>query len=406
MQSREQLTRGMMVRSSLGGALALSLPRLTGFAQEERVRGESGKAKKSMIVLFGEGGPGAQDAFDPKIRSPQVDSFFGEIPTTVPGVHFSDLWRNLAKLAHRMTLFRAHEAPKFAFHAIAVPDALQLDKERNSHTFTALAEVSGAPAVFMHTPNVVQESAGVNLRDLFLYDKGLESLWQPDSLSYSSPIEVAVGESRLQTRRDLLRVLEEPRQNQIHGKNIDVWQMQTEKAAILLDRGKNTAGLIKQADIDRYCNGQVPTAELLVLLYARMLIEYEICHLVFVRTGGIGATKFQTYGWDHHYDAKNLLTKNIPVLDHTLAQLIRDTDPKRGNIPHTTVVFMSDMGRTPRIDSYQGGRDHFPWRTSMVVSNSLEPGVIGSTDDGMVGSDGCITNSDFLTILSSTMKTK
>lgn len=402
MHAAEKLTRRMIVQSTLSGALALSLPRITAFA-DERINGVSKKVQRSMIVLFGEGGPASQDSFDPKCRSPQVESFFGEIPTTVPGVHFSEPWKNLAKLAHRMTLYRAHEAPQFAIHAMAVPDALQVNEGKSSHTFTTLADASGSPAVFMHTPNVVQESAGENLRDIFLYNRGLESHWQPSTLSFSSPIE-GTADPRLQTRQDLLRTLEGPQESRIQGKDVDAWHAQTERAAMLLGQGKNAAGLLRQEDVDRYCGGKKPSAELLALLYARTLIEYKISNLIFIRTGGIGATKFQTYGWDHHYDAEDLLQQNIPVLDHTLAQLIRDTDPRHGSIPDTSVVFMSDMGRTPRIDPKQGGRDHFPWRTSMIVSPHVQPGVIGETDDGMIGRDGIISNRGFSNILTKIMQ--
>lgn len=400
MLGKENVSRRSTVTRLLSGVMAFHMPNLTAIAAPPTTEMRE-NSQRSMIVLFGEGGPASQDSFDPKVGSASTDSFFGEIETSVPDLHFTAPWERLAERAHRMTVFRAHHTDMSAVHALAVPDALQnIDDGKN--TFTSLADASGKPPVFMHTPNVIQQSAGKDLRKLFLYDRGVVSDWDQRQGTFANPYS-DLGDEACQTRLELLRDLNQDSPLKMEGEMIRRWEEQTELAARLLDSTSDVIGSLHENDVRRYSNDQRPTPESLILLSAREIIRSGISRLVFVRTGGIGATKFQTYGWDHHFDAQALLRLNIPVLDHTMAQLIDDTHPKKGIMPDTSIVFMTDMGRTPRIDTDSGGRDHFPWRSSVIVSNVLAPAVIGSTDAAMCGKSDIITNIDFAETLKKLM---
>ncbi len=53
----------------------------------------------------------------------------------------------------------------------------------------------------------------------------------------------------------------------------------------------------------------------------------------------------------------------------------------RGIADQTVVLALSEMGRTPRLNS-QGGKDHWPWTSAMIVGAGIRGGrAFGATDD-------------------------
>ncbi len=63
------------------------------------------------------------------------------------------------------------------------------------------------------------------------------------------------------------------------------------------------------------------------------------------------------------------------------AGLIRDLD-QRGLLAETLVCFVTEFGRTPRLNKFQG-RDHWTNAYSIVLAGAGVPGgqIIGQTDD-------------------------
>ena len=108
-------------------------------------------------------------------------------------------------------------------------------------------------------------------------------------------------------------------------------------------------------------------------------------------------------GWDMHQGIFNALagtgrgmagagaanaTPKLQELDAGFAALVEDL-VARGLWASTTVVWMGDFGRTPRINQ-DGGRDHWPSPWSVVLGGGGMKGgeVVGSTDaDGMTVKD-------------------
>jgi len=66
--------------------------------------------------------------------------------------------------------------------------------------------------------------------------------------------------------------------------------------------------------------------------------------------------------------------------DQALAALVRDLDV-RGLLDETLVCFVTEFGRTPRLNKFQG-RDHWTNAYSMVFAGAGVPGgqVVGKTD--------------------------
>lgn len=103
------------------------------------------------------------------------------------------------------------------------------------------------------------------------------------------------------------------------------------------------------------------------------------------------------YGYDHDYgnlwDNHNAASQNMPHvselvqrpyhvrgIDRAFAGLIRDLD-ERGLLDSTLVVFLTEFGRTPKINA-RGGRDHWGAAGSLFFAGGGVRGgqVIGATD--------------------------
>jgi hypothetical protein len=130
-------------------------------------------------------------------------------------------------------------------------------------------------------------------------------------------------------------------------------------------------------------------------LLARRLIERGVAFVeVSLGTSSGGA------GWDTHSDNFNAVRQLSGDLDSGWATLMRELD-ERGLLESTTILWMGEFGRTPRING-STGRDHFPTAWSAVLAGG---GIAGgqaygkTSDDGMTVVDGQITAPDVLATL-------
>jgi uncharacterized protein (DUF1501 family) len=97
-------------------------------------------------------------------------------------------------------------------------------------------------------------------------------------------------------------------------------------------------------------------------------------------------------GWDtHQNNFKSLKDSRVPPVDQALPQLLTDLE-QRGLLDSTLVCWLTDFGRTPKINS-ASGRDH--WATSgfAIMAGAGVPGghVLGETD----GEGGVVTRDEY-----------
>src|SRR5262249_15376273 len=86
--------------------------------------------------------------------------------------------------------------------------------------------------------------------------------------------------------------------------------------------------------------------------------------------------------WDTHRNHFPLLKDDLlPRADRPLSALIDDLH-QRGLLERTLVVWMGEVGRTPRIDSRWASRDHWPAANTVLFAGGGVPAgaVIGRTD--------------------------
>jgi hypothetical protein len=131
-------------------------------------------------------------------------------------------------------------------------------------------------------------------------------------------------------------------------------------------------------------------------LMARRLIEQGVS-FVEVSLGEFGNASF---AWDTHQDNFNHVKRLSAELDAGWSTLMKELSD-RGLLESTTIIWMSEFGRTPTINQ-SGGRDHFPnaW-TSVLAGGGIQGGAIyGRTSaDGMTVEDKPVNIGDVLATL-------
>jgi uncharacterized protein (DUF1501 family) len=106
------------------------------------------------------------------------------------------------------------------------------------------------------------------------------------------------------------------------------------------------------------------------LLLARRLVE-----------AGVRFVTVSDGGWDTHANNfKSLKGSRIPPVDQALPQLLIDLED-RGLLDSTLVLWLTDFGRTPMINS-ASGRDHWAGAGFAIMAGAGIPGghVLGATD--------------------------
>lgn len=98
---------------------------------------------------------------------------------------------------------------------------------------------------------------------------------------------------------------------------------------------------------------------------------------------GVPFVEVNLGGWDTHQNNFDAVRRLCDVLDPAWAALMADLDA-RGLLETTTIIWMGEFGRTPRIN--QGtGRDHFPNAWSAVLAGG---GIKGGQAFGQTSADG------------------
>jgi hypothetical protein len=373
---------------------------------------------KSVIYLMMMGGVTHIDGLDPKPRAPEeIRGTLDAIATRLPGVHFTEAMPNLAAIADRLTLVRSYSHPNndhlmsqaFALSGRSV-GLSNIKTEPNIGSIVSflqgprnhLPAYIAVPGITRPGPPPYNLFGGGWLggeHDPFAVGGEPD---QPDFTAtpklYDPPAEVAeqLTPSVLQLRpgldvdrlasRSQLRELLDARLRAVERQDVfTTLDAQWGHALHLL----SSAGVRQAFDTasepaalrDRYGRTKIGGR----CLMARRLVEAG-ARFVMV-----------DYGYDNDYgnlwDNHNVKEQNYPHIsemakrgyhlagiDRAFAGLISDLD-ERGLLDSTLVVFMTEFGRTPKINK-NGGRDHWGPACSMFFAGggTARGQVIGGTD--------------------------
>ncbi len=424
------MTRRRWGSQVLAGVLGYGLAEM--MAQCALARGAAMAKARNVLVVYEEGGISQMDSWDPKPFAP-VDhrSPFPPISTNVPGIQYSALMPQVAKHADKLAVVRSMTTTKVAGH---IEGCLEFFKgyQFNSPTFgisandyrshrfpdigSVVTEVLGSdckqlPGYVLcpgaNLPNLVGNSGFLTAaREPWkLGTKSLgENLADPQWRVRSLDAPPELTGSRMSVRRQLLNELD--RSQVKHDAAAETMQRFNQHAYDLL-----TSPQVKRAfafkdespaTLDRYGRDHRGMSYLL----GRKLIETGVRFVTvtviqppeLVGRSGTGQPNGAFLNWDHHEgiyvngpcggpQAKNNQERYglphpvmMPSLDRSLSALLEDMH-QRGLLDETLVCFITEMGRTPRINKWQG-RDHWARAMSIAFAGAgIEGGqVIGQTD--------------------------
>jgi hypothetical protein len=365
------LEHTMHRRAFLGGALA-SMPAL-GCLMSPTVAAELKKRQKRCILLWLAGGASQLETWDPKPGA-ATGGPYRAIPTSVPGIHISELMPKMAQRMKHTAIVRSLNT-KDGDHG---GGAKLMMRGRRDEANLRYPDLGGVLARELgqadsQVPDYVSFYFATEGRDFAPGAAGfLGSRYAPMELYKSNVPEnirlldgMTGGDHKDRADlRDLLsKQFAQGRTSSTLDSHNEAYQrvrglMASEK---LFDVEQES-----QQMRDRY--GRTTFGE--QALVARRLVEAGV---PFVRVGRAW--------WDSHGQNFETHAEMVPELDHVMATLLDDLS-ERGLLQDTLVITLAEFGRTPGINASLG-RDHFASAWSMSLSGAGIKGgtVYGKTDE-------------------------
>lgn len=415
--------RRRLLKSLSAGVMGLGMPDFLEMEARAKAGGGAGVAAraKQVLVVYEEGGISQMDSFDPKPEAlADHRSPFHPIATSVPGTHFSSLMPLTARQAHRIAVVRSMTSAATAGHRECCQeffkgyrfntpfDAPDIGSVATELLGTERPELPGyifCPGINM--PNAIS-STGFLPASRAPWKLGTKSLgenlatadWEVKSLQ---PVR-GLNEERIRERNALLRDLDvSPVGNSGAARTM---KSHTDHAIDMLTspEAREAFDFSRESERTRDRYGRDHRGHCYLL--GRRLIEAGVRFVTVtviqppehVGRPGYGQPNGVFLNWDHHEGIYNNgpcggpqgnsnqerygLPHPImmPSLDRSFSALIEDMD-ERGLLDETLVCFVTEMGRTPRINK-NGGRDHWSRSMSISFAGAGVPGgaVIGATD--------------------------
>lgn len=340
------------------------------------------KAKsRSVILVWLAGGASQFETWDPKPRR-STGGPFGSIPSSIPGLHVSELMPLMARRMHQTCLIRSLNT-KDSGHDTASVMMMRGRKDEPAMRYPDIGailakELARADSAVPDYVSFYSQTEGRNFSKLT--PSFLGARYAPMELNQSlmpSNLKKLEGFSDLdhQARAELQALLAK----QFAQQHASPW-VQSHAAAYARVQGlmssQSLFDLEKEplAIQERYGPSQFGRQ----MMMARRLAEAGV---PFIRVGRAW--------WDSHGQNFETHQEMVPELDRVLAALLDDLR-QRGMLDQTLVVVMGEFGRTPEINA-QLGRDHFSraWSALMAGCGVQEGAVFGATDpDGKEVIDG------------------
>ncbi len=344
-----------------------------GALMQESVAAEMRKAGKQVVFIWLDGGMSQFESWHPLPRS-EFGGPFRSIPTSVPGVHVSELMPDTAKIMHKIAVVRSM-CTKDPNHSTGVARMQRGDPANRGVPYPflgcAVSKLLGVPDnglppyIWIKPGNggfIYQEAGflGAKYGALALGEgKPPIHINRPDSITDETDA----------ARNELRRLANQRFREYRRDSDVDAYESTYDMATKLMARKDLfDDSRLPAKDIERY--GTHPLGR--HILQARRLIE-----------AGVQFVKVTSYHWDTHGDNFNMSQQLVPQIDRPFAALVNDLDD-RGLLDKVLVVVMSEFGRTPTINA-RLGRDHWPDAWSLALAGAgIRRGVVAgrTTKDG------------------------
>jgi hypothetical protein len=390
----------------LGTSCASWLPALAGeVAQDPRRR-------RHCILLWMSGGPSQTDTFDLKSGHPNGGEF-KELQTSVPGLRFSEHLPKLAKHADRLAIVRSLSTKEgdhargthlvrtghppiggVAYPSIACALAKELtaDSDLLPNYVTVAPPRDINPAAFEpgflgpgYAPAIVASNSGASAASPTPASQ-MTNL-KLDDLELPENIDTRQAARRLELWNSLeQKFLENRSETSFHAHNT----LYRKAAEMMRPEVRAAFNLSLEPENVRRKYG--PSVFGQGCLLARRLVERGVPFVEVALGDGLG--------WDTHQDNFRRVKTLSAELDTGWATLMTELQ-ERGLLESTTILWISEFGRTPVINP-NAGRDHFPAAWSCVFAGGGMRGgqAYGRTSaDGTTVEDGQVAIGDVLATL-------
>jgi hypothetical protein len=362
--------------------LGLSLPAL--LATKEAF-GKQTKQDKDVncILIWTLGGTSHHDTFDPKPDAPlSVRGDFKVIDTAVPGVKFTEILPRMARELKRFALLRSWN-PRNGSHGVADAYAMSGQPFKANFVYPTFGSVvsyqkgfkTKLPPFVQLGANVDRTFGGGTAGYLGIVHNPFEILADPNAGNFTArditpPARIDAQRQR-RRRRMLSRIDGLQRQADLQPEAFASLDKHYRAALNLITAPQTKRAFRMELEDpklrDRYGRNRFGQSCLL----ARRLIE-----------AGVRFVTVSDGGWDTHADNFNTLKQHrMPPVDQAVPELLADLD-ERGLLRRTLVVWLTDFGRTPKINS-ANGRDHWAGAGFAILGGAGIPGgaVLGKTDE-------------------------
>lgn len=359
-------------RQFLGGLAAgtgIAVGGLGYFAQPASAS-ELLKKQKRMIVIRMHGGLSQLESWDPK---PKTDTGgpFRAIPTSVPGIHISELLPHTAKVMRHLSLVRSintnnSDHGKGTYMMLTGRRKTPASEYPEIGATVAKGMDLGSSALPGHIKITASGSGSRGKDSAYLGPK-----YSSMSLNGGKPPANSTRPGSLKDdaaeRRNAFRMLANNQfALQRRTAETDAYVQSFEQAKELMAK-KEIFDLSKEPKKDHERYGDHAFGR--HCLMARRLVENDI---PFVQVSHSN--------YDTHNENFNFHFEQLGEFDRPFATLITDL-VDRGLYEHTLVVVLSEFGRTPRINS-RYGRDHWgkAWSVCLGGTGIQHGAVIGATN--------------------------
>lgn len=369
-----RVSRREFLYVGLIGGLGLTLGDFFKLRAEEAVA--EAKAQ-SLIHIYLPGGISSHECFDPKPLAPvEYRGPFGAINTKLDGVQFSELMKDTAQIADKITVVRSMTHGEAAH-------------ERGTHTmFTGYRP---SPAIqYPSYGSVVSHELGIRKNlppyvcipsqpNPYAGSGYLSDAYGPFSLG-GDPANMKfnvrdlnlppnIDHERFAERQSMLAAVDAHFRELEKSDAIDAMDSFYQRAYGLVSSPEARAAFDLKDEPDALKDEYGRNAAGMRMLMSRRLVE-----------SGVRFVSMVYGGWDHHVNIKAGIQNDLPQFDKAYASLIRDLD-RRGMLDKTLVMVSTEFGRTPKINK-DAGRDHWPRVFSVALAGGgIKRGsVYGSSD--------------------------
>lgn len=332
---------------------------------------ELAKKDKQVLFIWIDGGMSQFESWDPKPNT-LFGGPFRAIPTSVTGIHISELMPQTAKQMHHLAIVRSL-CTQDNSHSAGVARIQRGDPKNRGVTYpyfgSAISNLLGPGSSKLPSYVWIKPGSGGFIHDdagflgpkygalAFGDGKPPENMLRPESISESE------DEARHQLREIMNARYANRRRPLVSEANKYVF----DTARTLMQRRELfDEAAFTERDRERYGTHEFGRH----MLIGRKILE-----------AGVRFVKVNSYGWDTHGDNFNGHLSLMPKFDQAFSAVIEDLSAN-GMLDHVLVIAMSEFGRTPRINGHIG-RDHWPesWSLAMAGCGVKHGVVVGKTNE-------------------------